>query len=75
MSKKEWYSEAIFQYKKALENDPDHEDALYDLGMLYMRQKDYTLAAMQFRKLHLLEPGNKMADGFLKYCESAKREG
>lgn len=75
MSKKGWYSEAIFQYKKALENDPDHEDALYDLGMLYMRQRDYTLAAVQFRKLLVLVPGNKMADGFLKYCESAKREG
>lgn len=75
MSKKGWYSEAIFQYKKAVENDPDHEDALYDLGILYMRQKDYALAAVQFRKLLALEPGNKMADGFLKYCESTKREG
>jgi Tfp pilus assembly protein PilF len=73
MSKKGWYSEAIFQYKKALENNPDHEDALYDLGILYLRQRDYGLAAMQFRKLLILEPENKMATGFLEYCERMEK--
>lgn len=75
MSKKGWYSEAISQYRKALEGNPDHEDALHDLGILYMRQKDYGLAAMQFRKLLVLSPGNKMAAGFLEYCERMEREG
>ncbi|MDO8445160.1 MAG: tetratricopeptide repeat protein [Deltaproteobacteria bacterium] len=75
MSKKGWYSDAIFQYKKALESNPDHEDALYDLGIVYMKQKDYGLAAMQFKKLLIIVPENKMAVGFIEYCERMEREG
>lgn len=75
MSKKGWYSDAIFKYNKALERNPYHEDALYDLGILYMKQKDYGLAAVQFRKLLVIIPENKMAAGFLEYCERMEREG
>lgn len=69
LSRKGLYSEAISEYKKALEKKPDHVDALFDMGTAYMNQKDYELAAAQFKKILVLRPGNKMAAGYAEYCE------
>lgn len=68
------YPEAILQYQKVLEINPNHIDALYDLGNLYIMRKEFGIAAVQFKKLLTLRPDNKMAAGFLEYCEKMEEE-
>lgn len=72
--RKGFYSKAISEYKKILELNPEHVDAIFDLGTLYMRQKDYGLAVVQFRKLLVLRSGNKMAAGYAEYCERMEKQ-
>lgn len=73
-SKKGLHNEAISEYKSALESRPDHVDALFELGMAYMWQKEYGLASAQFRRLLSVVPGNKMAGGYAEYCERMEKE-
>lgn len=68
------HSEAISEYKNALESNPDHVDALFELGTAYMRAEEYGLASMQFRTLLAVVPGNKMAAAYAEYCERIEDE-
>lgn len=44
------YDEAMISYEKALKYDPDMTKALYTLGHIYNRKKEYKQAAIYFEK-------------------------
>lgn len=48
--------EAIAQFKKAIELDPDYVDAHFRLGRCYLKQKNYPAAKTSFMKTLELDP-------------------
>jgi tetratricopeptide (TPR) repeat protein len=50
--------EAIAEYQRALERNPDHKDALNYLGVSYVRQGRLDQAAAQFERLIATDPDN-----------------
>lgn len=54
--KKEDYPQAVFYYQKALKMQPDHNEALGNLGIVYSKIKKYNKAISIFKKLIEQEP-------------------
>ncbi len=51
-------SEAIAEYRRALERNPNHRDALNNLGVDLARQGDLAQAVRQFERLVAVDPDN-----------------
>jgi outer membrane protein OmpA-like peptidoglycan-associated protein/tetratricopeptide (TPR) repeat protein len=54
------YDDAIEQFEKALEKNPNHTDALYYLGYTFYNQENYLKAIEFFNKLDELDPNYKI---------------
>lgn len=52
LMKEEKYPEAIEHLQKALQIRPDHDEALYTLGLVYLKQNNTTAAIPNFEKLY-----------------------
>lgn len=55
------YNQALAQYKKAMDIDPNYYPAYYNLGLAYMQVKKYDLAAETLKKAVTLEPKSGVA--------------
>jgi tetratricopeptide (TPR) repeat protein len=53
--------EAIAETKKALEYEPNRVEALYNLGVIYYGQKNWTEAKVWFEKCIKIAPGTEVA--------------
>lgn len=51
-------AEAVVEYRRALERNPNHGDALNNLGVAFVRQGQLDLAARQFERLVAADPDN-----------------
>ena len=49
---------ALKDYNNAIEIDPFNENALLDLGMIYVRKREYATARIYFEKLLSKQPDN-----------------
>ena len=50
------YNQAIVEYKKALEIDPDYSQAHFNLGFIYHKQGRFDEAAKEYEKVLILNP-------------------
>lgn len=57
----EKYEMAEQNYKKAIELNPDFEDAHYWLGKVYKQSSDYSQAIEQWKEVLRINPGNQYA--------------
>ncbi len=53
------YQEAVIQYRKALQKDPQHGEAEYRLGLTYLKLSDRELAYASFERALELMPGHE----------------
>jgi len=54
----EKYTEAVIQYKKAIEIDPNFKEAYSNLGFCYCLNKNYTEALIQYKKVLEIDPNH-----------------
>ncbi len=62
---------AIKNFLKVLTIDPNHDAAHYELGLLYVKQKNYSLASSSFQKASELKPENEW---YLKSYANAEED-
>lgn len=67
------YNQALAQYKRAMDIDPNYYPAYYNLGLAYMQVEKYDLAAETFKKAVSLEPKSGVA--FLNLGVSYNKTG
>ncbi|MFC1819659.1 type IV pilus biogenesis/stability protein PilW [Thermodesulfobacteriota bacterium] len=69
------FQDAKKSYEEALGLDPGYVDALNNLGVIYMRDKDYSTAKRSFEKAILLKPVNAEPYYNLACLHAIKGEG
>lgn len=68
-----WYDKAIANFIKASEIDPNHQQSLYNLGIVYRYDlKDYKKAIEAWEKLLAINPTAAGADQLRKEIDSMK---
>lgn len=70
-----FYDMAIKFYNIVLERDPNHAKALYWLARLYQELGLYKEALSTWKKLAEVQPGNEVAQYFIKFCQSVIEQG
>lgn len=55
------YAQAVEEYQKSLEENPNHKDSYFNLGSLYSKLKNYSQAADNYEKVLTLDPNDKEA--------------
>lgn len=66
--------EAILETKKALEYEPNRVEALYNLGVIYYGQKNWTEATTWFEKCIKIAPGTEVAKSAEDIIKSIKEQ-
>lgn len=65
-------SAAVASYGRAVELDPDHEEARLGLAVALLMRKEYARAAEQFERLRQLQPDNLRVQVGLAECREAQ---
>nr|WP_263313095.1 tetratricopeptide repeat protein [Mammaliicoccus sp. Marseille-Q6498] len=72
----EMFKEAIVQLEHVLEKEPEHVDALYNLGLAkYMQNEDPNEALIYFRKAVEIQPDHLLSGHAIKMFEQMIEEG
>ncbi|KUK14167.1 MAG: tetratricopeptide repeat protein [Synergistetes bacterium] len=70
-----FYDMAVRFYNIVLERDPNHAKALYWLARLYQELGLYREALSMWKRLAEVQPGNKVAQYFIKVCQGVIEQG
>ena len=68
--KSEKYQEAIFTYKKVLDNGYESAELYYNIGNTYFKINKLGYAILYYEKAKLLDPNNKKNNQNLKFAQS-----
>jgi len=67
------YNEAADSYKQVVDMEPDNANAIYNLGVVYVYLRNYTLAVEDFNRAIVLNPQMKRARNQIKIAEQIMR--
>jgi Zn-dependent protease with chaperone function len=63
------YDDSIFEFRKAINNDPKNDHSFYALGLVYLERNEIKNAEIEFQKAIQINPKNALALNKLKQIQ------